>query len=1248
VSAIEDLRSYLTRLQRRFQLGATARGAAILASVALLTTVVLTVIINRFAFSRESLWSARVVLLLTLALGAAFGLAVPLWRLSRRWWIGRAERAFPQFEQRILTFTERDQESRDPFVELLAADTMRVARTADVKTVAPDRLLIVFASVGVVSLAALVWLIRAGPGYLGYGAAALWKGAPATPFYTVHVSPGDATVRRHADQLITAELAGLQTPLRIHVRYHSASKWEETTMQPQPAATGFQFLFAGIPEDVEYYVQAGSILTPHFHLHVADIPAVKQIRVTYHHPDWMHLADTVEEHGGDLRAVEGTEARLEIVTDRPLSRGVLTLDDGREITLSGGPGGGAGAGANAEDGASAGQRASTATGAGVGAGAAVGAGAGAGSVYRGAITLEKNGSYHVAERDTAQLRRISEDYFIEASAVKPPEVAVVRPERDYRASPIEEVTLAATANDSFGLSEFAIHYSVNGGPEKTVSLQKPTEASSTKASGSAMLSLEALKLVPGDVVGFYAVAKDSRSEAHTDISFIQIEPFEREFSQSQQMGGGGRGGAAADDQAQIAEREKEIIAATWKQAGLKTGGAKEAAEQAKFLSDVQNTLRNQAMSLAGRLEMRDLQLANEQFGSFQQDMEAAATAMRPAAQKLDSQQWSAAVFDEQKALQHLLRAEATFRQIEVAFGSRGGGSGSVNSAGRDLASLFDLELDTQKNQYESAQAPSSPGQHATQVDDALKKLDDLARRQSELAAQRSDSEQTAEERWQQEMLRRRADEIQQQLEQLARDAGQQGGTGSGSSDSKQSNGSPGGRSKGRSGASASAGGSGGATQQALERLRQAEDDMRRAVDEHNSAAARRAAEQLHEAMNLLGGIQKQDASRQVESLAREAGRLANQQREQAERMRALLSARLASQGSAAGQRGARALGGKDSLGGGDGARTGGASNGTGDGRNNDSARNSGSGRNDGSANPNAIDAFIADRQQLADDLARLTQDMRSAERATQERSHGAATKLRDALGDLEQADTETRLQRSADQLRRGYAPLTDSAETEIAAELQHLKDQLGEAQQAMADRQPSSDGALDTVERLRSRLAALDQSLRGSGNPGSAGQGQLAGAAQPVGPVGSGDRGGNRGGPVNGGWNTGNNSELPRPVAPDTSAPPPYSARDYQEGMNDLDQLRHSVGDDPAARRQVDDLIRSMQKLDPKRFPGNPAMVDELYARVLSGVDRLELQLRHEPEDAMPEQVRADSPQPVPAGYETPVADYFRRLSRNP
>ena len=82
-------------------------------------------------------------------------------------------------------------------------------------------------------------------------------------------------------------------------------------------------------------------------------------------------------------------------------------------------------------------------------------------------------------------------------------------------------------------------------------------------------------------------------------------------------------------------------------------------------------------------------------------MNAASQAMGPAADKLKQQQWHDAIQPEQKALQYLLRAEATFRQIQVAFGSTGGGGGGGGSAGRDLASLFDLELDTEKNQYET-------------------------------------------------------------------------------------------------------------------------------------------------------------------------------------------------------------------------------------------------------------------------------------------------------------------------------------------------------------------------------------------------------------------------------------------------------------------------------------------------------------------------------------------------------------------
>ncbi len=113
------------------------------------------------------------------------------------------------------------------------------------------------------------------------------------------------------------------------------------------------------------------------------------------------------------------------------------------------------------------------------------------------------------------------------------------------------------ASDEFGLNKMSLHYSVNGGPEKTVDLLQQPGAKS--ASGTTTLSLEDFKLVPGDLVSLYATAKDGHSEARTDMAFIQAEPFEREFSQSQQMGGGGGGGGGQGDQTDISKREKELI-----------------------------------------------------------------------------------------------------------------------------------------------------------------------------------------------------------------------------------------------------------------------------------------------------------------------------------------------------------------------------------------------------------------------------------------------------------------------------------------------------------------------------------------------------------------------------------------------------------------------------------------------------------------------------------------------------------------
>ena len=162
---------------------------------------------------RVSLLSARGVLVLILGCAAALGLAFPLWRLNRRSAASKAEVEFPQFQQRLITFTERESSGRrEPFLDLLAADTMAAAGDAEPKRLVGDRLLLTSLGVGVASLGVLLWLVIARPGFLGYGAALLWAGPPkgVAPLYDLRVTPGDATVRRNADELVTAQPVGIQ------------------------------------------------------------------------------------------------------------------------------------------------------------------------------------------------------------------------------------------------------------------------------------------------------------------------------------------------------------------------------------------------------------------------------------------------------------------------------------------------------------------------------------------------------------------------------------------------------------------------------------------------------------------------------------------------------------------------------------------------------------------------------------------------------------------------------------------------------------------------------------------------------------------------------------------------------------------------------------------------------------------------------------------------------------------------------
>ena len=231
----------------------------------------------------------------------------------------------------------------------------------------------------------------------------------------------------------------------------------------------------------------------------------------------------------------------------------------------------------------------------------------------------------------------------------------------------------------------------------------------------------------------------------------------------------------ATQQDQISQRQKEIITATWNQ--LKGSGARGSdAENAAFLSSVQSKLRDQAKSLSERMKARQIEGAGDSFKSFVDDMDKAVESMGPASDKLKGAKWQDALAPEQKALQYLLRAEATFRDIQVAFGSRGGAAAVAAAAMAPRATSKGCSTWSWTPRRTSTRArrmTQSADQRQRAIDEALQKLEQLARRQQELAQQQRQQQQTSQQRWQQEMLRREAEELQRQMEQLSRgDSGQ--------------------------------------------------------------------------------------------------------------------------------------------------------------------------------------------------------------------------------------------------------------------------------------------------------------------------------------------------------------------------------------------------------------------------------------------------------------------------------------------
>ena len=686
------------QIRRRWRARIAIRGMAIVLGAGLLAFLLSVYGLEVSRFSASSvIWFRGILWFVVAGLTARF----LIWPLTRRVSDEQAalylEENEPSLEASVLAALETAS-GADQASEALARQVVESAlqRAEDIdfgRRIEQKGLYRTSGALAAVALGSLALLLL-GPTQLRNGAAALLfptRDAGMVNPYAISVSPGDITIARGSDQLVTAELHGFETgEVQIFFRGEFSDAFDQLSMFTD-GAEGFELLLLGLNEHTDYYVESEGTRSDTYRIEVADLPYVEHLELEYLFPAYTGLPSRTIEFGGDIAAVRGTVVRLRIFPTM-LTPGGQLLVDGEAVALT-----------DEGDG-----------------------------TWAASLTVEREGYYEVTlERAGGGLVPASPQYTIDVLTDQPPSVSFSKPGRDENASPIEEFYVEAKADDDYGVSELLFIYSVNGGLEDTVRLFSglPTP----EVTSAHTLFLEDFGLESGDLVSYYAQVEDSNRgpdsrNAKSDIYFLKIRPFRVDFRQAEQGGGGG-GGGGGDDGA-LSELQEQVVAATYNLVrDRERYSESEFGGNLRSVSLAQGAARDQVAGILDRLTARGL--GNDpRFQSISESMRQAIVEMEAAEKLLEEGNLQDAISPELRALQNLQKAEESY-EVEVSQGQQGGGGGGGARAD-DLADIFELELDKLQNQYETVER-GERREAGAQLEEEMEALKELARRQQQQA-----------------------------------------------------------------------------------------------------------------------------------------------------------------------------------------------------------------------------------------------------------------------------------------------------------------------------------------------------------------------------------------------------------------------------------------------------------------------------------------------------------------------------------
>ena len=829
-----DLLELVSRVRARWRLRVALQGLALVLGLGLVWLVMGAWVLHSLRFSAGAVSAFRILAWVLAAFALVRYVIVPMARQVTDAQVARyIEEHEPGLEALLVSAVEQA-ESTDPASTSLAEEVVRNAvariREADEgRRIEAVRLRNAAAITGGLAVLGLLGFL-VGPTALRQAGKALipWQDAAAATPYAVLVEPGDISVPRGGDLEISARLRGFATDrVELLLREGDSPEWRRLPMVSGDSTGAWTFRLFDLTAKAEYVVEANGVRSGQFNITIADLPAVERLALELRFPSFTGLGTERQDPGGDIAVPRGTGVRFIVTPTRPSPLGRVITEAGDTIPLK----------------------------------------AGSEGRLEGNLRANQSGWYRVElQAPSGEFVEASLRYRIDLLDDVGPTVVFTRPGRDAQATTVEEVFAEARATDDYGIKSLEMVYRVNGGEEKTVSLYGGGTKRMPEVTAGHTFFLEELGLTPGDVIAYFARATDNGAgagrTAASDIYFLRIRPFGKDYRAAEQAGMPGAG--QGDTPEGLSARQREIISGTYKvQRDKVQSGEQQVREDLAILALTQGRLKERVNELVQQMTRRNAARTDSAFVIIQKELTDALPEMTAAEQQLGQRRADEALGPEQRALAHLQRAEEAFREVQVTQGQQqGGGAGQSNAEAEDLADLFELETDKLQNQYETVER-GEERQRQRELDETLERLKQLAQRQQRQEAarraadgptdRRTDGQQSEGQQGggqsqsgsSQRQLAQEAEDLARRLERLTRE---------------QNN---------------------PEVAEAARRLQEAANSMRRSAASQSGGEgeARAAADRLREATRALERSQSAGIERQLRDAAQRALELAQRERE---------------------------------------------------------------------------------------------------------------------------------------------------------------------------------------------------------------------------------------------------------------------------------------------------------------------------------------------------------------------------------